>query len=252
MKKALLTITLAAFAFAANAQFIVGGQIGFNTTGGNDNVAANSFLNTDEYSVPNTQFNGLTIAPVFSYVINDNMQVGIQIAYTWNSTKTFVPAAYVLDKEAWTKDVNSTFGIAPYFRYYFANADKFNFFCEAQLGWNTTSRGKTTTFSNMTGTDVTTETTGNTKFSSVAFTIVPGVNYRISEKFSADLYIDLAGLYFNHNTIKTYGALTANGWDDDMLVDTDVTNDFGLFANASAQSINAHLGIFRLGFNYHF
>ena len=35
MKKIALTLVLAAFAMAANAQFILGGQLEFNTNGGN-------------------------------------------------------------------------------------------------------------------------------------------------------------------------------------------------------------------------
>ena len=78
MKRVILTIALAAFTFAANAQFIIGGNVGFNTTGGTDNFEANTVA---AYDVPLTQTNRLTIAPTISYVINDNMQAGLGISY---------------------------------------------------------------------------------------------------------------------------------------------------------------------------
>ena len=250
MKKAILTIAVAAFAFAANAQFIIGGEIGFNTTGGSDNYEANSPATA--FSVPNTATNSLTIAPVISYVINDKMQVGLEFDIITSSAKNYTFAAYAVDKEAWAKTSTSSFAIAPYFRYYFATAGNFSFFCQAQLGYGWSPRTKNSTFSNVTGTDVSTDAKGTTSMSAINLGITPGVNYRINEHFSADLFIDLAGLSFTHAATKNYGALTTSGWDDDFLVNTDVTNTFGFNANANAQTLNAHLGAFRLGFNYHF
>ena len=250
MKKALLTLALAAFAFAANAQFIIGGEISYNTTGGSNNYEANAPANA--FNVPNSEINSLTIAPVISYVINDKMQVGLEFDIITNSTKNYTLAAYATDNEAWAKTSRSSYAIAPYFRYYFATAGNFNFFCQAQLGYGWSPRTKNSTFTNVTGTEVSTETKGATSVSAIDLSITPGVNYRINEHFSADLFIDLAGLNFTHAATKNYGALTTSGWDDDFLVNTDVTNSFGFNVNANAQTINAHLGAFRLGFNYHF
>lgn len=250
MKKVLLTLALAAFAFAANAQFIVGGQIGFGSTGGTDKYEANSPANA--FNVPNTKSTDLTIAPTISYVLNDNMQVGLNIAYTSSSTTVYTFGAYAIDKEDWVKTTTGIFTIAPYFRYYFAQIDKFNFFCEAQLGFSTSGRDKGHMYDN-TGTPVIDEDfKGATSTTALAFSITPGVNYRISEHFSADCYIDLAGLVFLTGSTKNYGAVTASGWDDDFLVNTNTINYFGLTANADAQDITTHLGNFRIGFNYHF
>ena len=250
MKKALFTLALAGFAFAANAQFILGGEIGLTTTGGTNSYEANSPLNA--FDVPNNKSFGLTLAPTISYVINDQMQAGVEISYTMGSTTNYTAAAYAIGKEDWTKTKTSFFGIAPYFRYYFANAGKFNFFCEAQFGFSIMPRDKGHVYNNNLPVTRDEDVTGTTKSTMIALAITPGVNYRISEHFSADLYIDLAGLAFLHTSTKTYGAMTTSGWDDDFLVNTDKTNFFGLTANASAQGINTHLGNFRLGFNYHF
>lgn len=250
MKKVILTIALAAFTFAANAQFILGGEISFNTTGGSDNYEANSPANA--FSVPNTATNDLTIAPVISYVINDKMQVGLEFDIIMSSAKNYTFPAYAADKEDWNKTTSTRYAIAPYFRYYFATAGDFSFFCQAQLGYGWAPRDKNNTFSNVTSTEVSTETKGNTSMSVIDLSITPGVNYRINEHFSADLFIDLAGLSFTHTATKNYGAMTTSGWDDDFLVNTDVVNNFGFNANANAQTIANHLGNFRIGINYHF
>lgn len=249
MKKVILTIALAAFTFAANAQFIIGGNVGFNTTGGTDNFEANTVA---AYDVPLTQTNRLTIAPTISYVINDNMQAGLGISYTLNTTKTFNAASYVLGNEDWQKDRSNTFTIAPYFRYYFANAGDFNFFCEVQAAFSITPRDNTHNYDNTVTPIVDEDVAGATQTTSIGLSIVPGVNYRISEHFSADIYIDLARIGFTHTSTKNYGALTTSGWDNDFLVDTESSNRFNMFANSGAQTIANHLGNFRIGINYHF
>ena len=250
MKKILFTLALAAFGFTANAQFIIGGQIGYGNTGGTDKFEANGPVNA--YDVPNNKSSNLTIAPTISYVLNDNMQAGLTLSFTSVSNTNYTAAAYALDKEVWTKNTTNIFTIAPYFRYYFANINKFNFFCEAQLGFSTTGRTNGHTYNNTITPVIDEDIKGATSSTSVFFSIIPGVNYRINEHFSADCYIDLAGLVFLSNSTKNYGALTTSGWDDDFLVHTNTNNYFGLTANAAAQDLNTQFGNFRIGFNYHF
>lgn len=242
MKKLFLTLALAAFAMTANAQWILGGQFGYNTTGGNVSVEATAV--TPAYDYPNNKVSNFTFAPTVSYVLNEKMQVGLTFSYTLFSNTNYTPMAYAANYEAYNKFRTSTLGIAPYFRYYFAEAGNFKFFCEAQLGIYSTPRTYNYTYSTVPPADNGTETEGAFKTSTLAFTITPGVNYKINDKWSADCYVDLAGLAFTRNTTKTYAG--------DNLVDTDVTNYFGLMADASAQTLNAHFGNFRIGFNYHF
>ena len=242
MKKIALTLALAAFAMAANAQWIVGGQIGFTTYGGNNNVEATAVTNAFNY--PATDGTTFTFNPTVSYVLNDKMQVGLSLNYYYNTNTVYTNAlAYYNNNEAWTKNTTSSFGFTPYFRYYFAQASKFSFFCEARLGIDITPRTMTHTYTNYLAT-IDNETKGGWSNTSVALTLVPGVNYRINENWSADCYIDLAGLYIAHSDTKTYTG--------DNLDETQHTTNFGLMANASAQDLNTHFGNFRIGINYHF
>lgn len=244
MKKVFLTLALVAVSMAANAQWILGGQLGFNTNGGTYTQENASPI----WDMPNNKAMGLTVAPTVSYVLNDKMQIGLTLEYNYGTATNYNAAAYALNQEVWSKTTNTMFTVAPYFRYYFANAGKFNFFCEAALGFGISPRTKNHDYSNVPVVGYDNEYDGATKTTMIGLTITPGVNYRISNHWSADCYIDLAGIAFLHNSVKTYGTLT----DPDALVSTDVTNNFGLMCNTTAQDLNAHFGNFRIGFNYHF
>ncbi len=245
MKKVFLTLALVAFTMAANAQWILGGQLGFNTTSGTFTSETSPV-----WDAPNNKAMTLAIAPTISYVLNDKMQVGLGIEYSYGTMTNYTQGAYALNQEVWSKTSMTMFTVAPYFRYYFANAGKFNFFCEAALGFGISPRTKIHDYSNAAVLGYDDEYDGTTKTTMIGLTVTPGVNYRISDHWSADCYIDLAGLAFLHTSTKTYVGGTGTNKDD--LVSTDVDNMFGLVANSSAQDLNAHFGNFRIGFNYHF
>lgn len=243
MKKIFFMAAFVASAMAANAQWILGGQLGFSTNSQKTDYEKAGII--DAYTYPTAKSTDFVIAPTVSYVLNDKMQIGVGLNIDYLSNTTFgAPAAYAADKEAYVKTSRYTYGITPYFRYYFAQAGKFNFFCEAALSLSTSPRTSIHTYSNYL-VDIDNDTKGASSISDVSLTITPGFNYRISNKWSADCYIDLAGIYFSHNVVKSYDS-------NDDLVSTDKDNTFGLRATATAQDLNSHLGNFRIGFNYHF
>ena len=217
MKKIALTLVLAAFAMAANAQFILGGQLEFNTNGGNTHYEAIAPY-TSAFNHPSTKTTDLRIAPTISYVLNDKMQVGLSLMYVTGSTVNY------------------------------GTTGKFNFFCEATLTFIASGRSHTHAYDNSVTPVIDVENDGPTSYSILDFSIVPGVNYKFNDKWSADCYINLAGLAFTRTATKNYGTLA----DPDALTSTNVTTNFGLIANSSAQDLNAHLGNFSIGINYHF
>ena len=269
MKKVLLTLALAAFAFAANAQFVLGGNISVYSDGGTtiydhvDPVAAGSY-NYLERGYNGVNYNSITFMPKIGYNINDNMQVGAKFGLQWIKTKDFT--GYRTERieddtfEGWYSTTSMAYVFAPYFRYNFATADKFTFFCEAQVTLSFTPNGKAHLY-NSAYTDalgfnhpeIDEDVVGYSyKSISSSLTVVPGINYQFNDKFSADLYIDLLGLGFNHFTSTTINDFTVPGRPDDIY-ETDVTtNSFYLTANTDAQTLADHLNLFRLGFNYHF
>ena len=88
---------------------------------------------------------------------------------------------------------------------------------------------------------------GNTTTTTFAITVVPGVNYRFSNHFSADLYIDLLGIAYTSETDhykNTVAGVTTES--------KGTRSDFRCVASFNAESLADHLNLFRLGFNYHF
>ncbi len=221
MKKILLTLALAAFAFTANAQFVIGGNIGFSHDADYDDnytAAYGSQANTD-----------ITILPKVGYQLNDDMQIGAQLGWNYNYTRNYMGA-----KDSYTSTPQSAIVIAPYFRYNLLKWKKFNVFCEAAINFELGLESKTHTFVN--GSEVAGSPAKNgDNYTSFGIGVVPGLNYAFSNSFSMDIYVNLASIYWN--------ATSYDGHADHM---------WGFGANMSEQTLNAHLNNFLIGFNYHF
>ena len=290
MKKVLLTLTLAAFAFAANAQFVVTGNASFNTNGGstwNKDETSVTGVNNFESKVPQNIRNVIEFGPSIGYMLSDKMQVGLGFNITYDYRKTFyqTPAYEVpnLDAEDWNKVSRTNFTIAPYFRYYFMEAGNFNFFCQATAYWTINGRPHTHRYATKINADATygvaardaVDTTYVGTFvnpvgtmgekvevkkhtetdMTLGIRIVPGVSYKFNEKFSADLYFEMVSVQFSHNWQKEYletGHTPAVGtaWTESHT-DRTRNNTFTFGANFDDLSINQFLN-FRLAFNYHF
>jgi len=98
MKKILMTLAAIAMATTMNAQFYIGGGVGYSHSKIND-------VKTDEFK----------ILPEFGYNLNDQMSVGATVGYTYSKTS----------------DVKTNgFEIAPYFRYTFAKMNMVNAFID--------------------------------------------------------------------------------------------------------------------------
>ncbi len=241
MKKVILSVLFVGFAMAANAQYILGGQFGFvSASESYDNLALN-------YSAPDSKNSTLIFAPTIGYQYNAKLQFGVSINYEVRSFTNYNSIGYIHSSyEGWTKNKQSAFGLAPYVRYNVVSSGKWSVFAQGQLGLMCTPRSYTHNFETIPSVDI--ELNGTSKAFDFSLTILPGVNYRISDKCSADLYIDLAALTFASTSTSNYNDVT----DPDKVTSVVKDRYFGLVANAAAQSLNMHLGNFRLGFNYHF
>lgn len=221
MKKILLTLALAAFAFTANAQFVIGGNIGFSHDADYDDnytAAYRSQANTD-----------ITILPKVGYQLNDDMQIGAQLGWNYNYTRNYMGA-----KDSYTSTPRNSIMINPYFRYNLLKWKKFNVFCEAAISFELGLESKTHTFVN--GSEVAGSPAKNgDNYTSFGIGVVPGLNYAFSNSFSMDIYVNLASIYWN--------ATSYDGHADHM---------WGFGADMSEQTLNAHLNNFLIGFNYHF
>lgn len=220
MKKILLTLALAAFAMTANAQWVLGGNI----------EASHDNFHATDYAA-GTTVNHFSIAPKVGYWLNDDMQIGAQIGWGYDYNRN-----YLLDVDHYNSTSNTgvsgqpTITIAPYFRYNVASWKNFTVFAEAQL-----NLGLHLESSNFTNTPTEVTTNNGDNFTSIGLSVVPGLNYSFTDHISMDLYVNLLRCYANFATAENWGS-----------------HEYGIGCNMNAQSINAHLNNFAIGFNYAF
>ena len=230
MKKAILTIAVAAFAFAANAQLVIGGNIGFNTTSGSaENInTIGGTTTTTTTSSPKTL--DLTIMPKIGYMINDDMQVGLKFGYNMNKTTNY--DVFVAD-DFETLTI-STISIVPFFRYNITEMGNFKLFCEAAIPIGISPAIKDH-YDNGSGTTTDTEGASGMSF---GITVVPGLNYSLNEHISFDVYVNAIGLGFIHST--THAEASGSGWSTERNT---ASNDFGFNVNTLPAAVT-------VGFNY--
>lgn len=220
-----MTLALAAFAFAANAQFVLGGNLG----------AFHTNEHTDEYADGDVTTD-ITIMPKIGYWLNDKMQVGAQLGWGMNYIRTYGDVATAPSNEDnYISSSRSRIMIAPYFRYNVAEWKNFTFFCEAQLNFTLAMDGSR--YNNISG------ETSDVKngYNTLGINVVPGLNYSLSEHVSVDLYLNIARLYWNTTSS-----------------DGESSHNWGVGANMTAQpflgtngyGLDGHLSVLTLGFNY--
>ncbi len=218
MKKIFMTLALIAFAMTANAQFVLGGQVSLGHNGAHD----------DDFTagISNATTN-ITIMPKIGYQLNDKMQLGIQFGLNYNYNRGYINP--LGSEDDYVSGWGTVVRFNPYFRYNLTQWRNFTLFCEAQLSLGLHLE----THNYNTVTDNTTDNADD--FTTIGLSIVPGLNYALSDKCSLDLYVNLARL--------------ACDW---TLTDGVDTHSYDLDVNMNAQDLNAHLGNFAIGFNYHF
>ena len=119
MKKLFITLALAAATFVgANAQFIIGGQLG---------VDYSSDVNALGVKDDKTSNFGFEIAPIVGYNISDKWLVGAKLGFGIDKTK-YEPAIGPT-----TEGTTTSWTIAPFARYNFAKVGDFTFGAQAMI-----------------------------------------------------------------------------------------------------------------------
>lgn len=241
MKKVFLTIACVAFAFAANAQLTLGGNLGFGIQNiGKASVETPTPTGITTNTVdPQKTFN-FAIQPKIGYAFNDKMAAGIifgiGITNTTNSFSSVFPGGATNGK------MNEfSWNVTPYFRYNIASFDRFTFFGEASVflgGANTKYKCDVA--------NGTWESEPITAFG-LKIAVTPGLNYKINQHISMDLYLDLVNLGFamDKTTVKTKVG-------NDVLKSVNTDTEFGLGINSLTTTLNGNKSVFRVGFNYTF
>lgn len=233
MKKAILTIAVAAFAFAANAQLVIGGNLGINTNSGSSELITTAGGTTVTTTTTNPKVFDLNIMPKIGYMINDDMQVGLILGFGMNKVTT-----YDLDGLANTDDFTTvtanTITISPYFRYNITEMGNFKLFCEAAIPIAIMPTAKEH-YDNGNGTTTDTDLQSGMSF---GITVVPGLNYSLNDHISFDLYVNAIGLGFIHST--THREASGSGWTTERNT---VDNQFGFNVGLLPAAVT-------VGFNY--
>ncbi|MDR2963950.1 MAG: porin family protein [Bacteroidales bacterium] len=184
MKKVLATVAaICALATVSNAQFWVGGNVGFESS-------TDSKKNSD-YSVKTDAESQFTFSPKVGYDFNEKMCVGLGLSIGTSGDKDFDGTK---DNNVVGKTTQTNFGIAPFFRYYFAEFGDFKVYGEAALGVNFGS-GKIE--STPVGGSTTILKSGST---AIGLNVHPAIQYNLSDKISLHAGINIFNLGFNMQT----------------------------------------------------
>lgn len=154
----------------AGAQVFISGHIGFSSQGGKEK---NGSVTVDKQST-----NSLTFSPAVGFEVTENFAVGLAISASSSKTK-YPNATETIDK-------SSSFGFAPFVRYYALNWDKISVFGEGSLGVYSGSSSRT----------ISGQVNDGPKTSTFVVSVVPGVEYKISDHIALQTTIDVFSLQY--------------------------------------------------------
>lgn len=238
MKKVFLTLALAAFAFAANAQFVVSGDLGFNHNG------LKNTLDGKEYWTGTTnKATDFGIALKAGYQLTDQIQAGVMIGFAITNTKAEADPTNTGSVTSTTKINTHDFAFGVYGRYDFLQFNKLSVFAEGQLAIGM-GGGKT----EVETAGAPTVSTDAPKTFSLGLNVVPGVSYKLTDRLSAELYFDFIGLGFNMGKTTTKVTDATGKEVDDVTTNT----SFGLNATTDRDNITALWNTVRMGVTFHF
>lgn len=272
MKKAFLTIALAAFALASNAQFYIGGNIGFGMFNGSTDFTRVQGETTSTWTIPNAIANPgplsydalnetmtLSVMPKIGYMLDEKMQFGLAFGIVWDKSKDYsmYANAYRTNEnfEGWQSTSQLSVCATPYFRYNLTDIGKLTLFAEAQLGL---AFGLTPTVhrfnteyqdGNLHHAAVDEDVAGmDYNFIDVSLSVIPGIHYRMSDNLSVDLYVNVLRLGFEYKHEDYY--------QDRNLIDNTPNapaNTFEWVVNSTNVLFSAgNSSLFTVGFNYIF
>ena len=219
MKKLFITIAFVAAAMFAQAQFYVGGGLGFGTKSGSRTVEVTGSP-SETTDLPKTM--NFKIAPELGFMFTENMGIGLQVSYDYlKETNKTVDMTTGSPIETTTTEKNGKLGFKPYFRYVFAEVDNFKFYADAFVYYRT---GKPTTTTETTGQP--TVTSDGNKTVNLDFGIQPGMAYMLTDNISMNCKINLLTIAYKTTKVTnetTVGSVTSKA--------TTKNNEFGFGLN---------------------
>ncbi len=167
MKKILLTLAVAAASVvAANAQFLIGGDLGF-TYGSNEGFETPANVNVDNSTI------GFQIEPKVGYELSDAMSVGAYLGFGYQKQENNLTNTDVK---------TTTWEVAPFLRYNCLSFGKFTVAAEATIG-------------------VAGESVAD-NYSTISFgvNVTPWLVYNLNEKWSLETGLNFLNLGWNYSS----------------------------------------------------
>lgn len=133
MKKLLIALVFVATGLVANAQFFVGGGIGFSHGAGyaEETFTINGIVDEDEGDLEyNPRTTTFSFAPTVGMMFSDKMGFGATIGFKQETTKSCTD----VKKEEFDDKLGvSEFAFTPFFRYVFGDFGKIKLYADAKL-----------------------------------------------------------------------------------------------------------------------
>lgn len=204
MKKLLLTaVVLFAASTIANAQLFVGGSLGFGTNSTDKYEWTNG---TETIKMDPTKRLSFSISPKIGYNLNEKMAIGAKLHFStynynypddhdndYDDNGNLITITITNHKESTTY-----FGAGLFFRYTALQIGQFSLFAEASADLNISS-GKEEYKINEYNKSY---TINSPKTTVISVGIVPGISYKMNEKWQIDTYLGLCDLGFSHSSSK--------------------------------------------------
>ncbi|MBN1769457.1 MAG: hypothetical protein JXR50_10695 [Prolixibacteraceae bacterium] len=179
MKKSLFVLlALLVLSVFAHGQLFVGGSFNYNTKGGTmKNIPESGSTTTvDLEKVTEFAFN-----PQVGMFMADNLAVGVGLIYESLSTS-----------DGDNKDSETSIGLAPFARYYFADFNKFRMFATATLAISSGSSKETSSGTTIEG----------PKSSVISLNLAPTVSYSLTKNIELEVGLHFMDVGYTSTTYK--------------------------------------------------
>jgi len=236
MKKALLFFAVVAFAFTANAQVVLSGNLTINTSAYGESFDGKTY----ETDFSNVDHFGFVFNPKVGYQINNKFIVGAYLGYAYDGYVAYTPQADPSKIATETTDNEGAFSFGLFGRMNFCTLGSFSFFGELSTGF---AVGVTQTVINNKVSGVETKLPEH-DFFNFKIQVIPGFNYAFNEHFSADLYLNIIGLRFATSAESYKNAA------DKEIVKADA--HFGLACDLMGNTLHDYMSAITIGVNYKF
>lgn len=179
MKKSLFILLVCLFlGIFAHGQLFVGGSFNFNTKGGTvkDIPASGSTTSVDLGKI--TEF-GLN--PQIGMFMSDNLAVGVGLIFESN-----------IESDADNKDSETSIGLAPFVRYYFADFNKFHLFATASMSISSASSKESSGGTTIEG----------PKSNVISLNLAPSVSYSLTDNLDLEVGLHFMDVGFTSEVFK--------------------------------------------------